>query len=76
MVRLADKDIEKMIRCLRLWMIDPVDRNICDSDNFMFYFNNFLELKGIEIKNDVLTNRDVVNAQWTKWVTYIFGIIG
>ena len=75
MVRLGDKEIEKMIRYLRLCMIDPVDRNICGRDNFMFYFNKFLELKAIKIKNDVLAKREVVNAQSTKWATYIFGIV-
>ena len=36
-------------------MINATDRNTINHDNYEFYYNKLLALKGIKIHNDVLT---------------------
>ena len=36
-------------------MINATDRNTINHDNYQFYFNKLLTLKGIEIQTDVST---------------------
>ena len=36
-------------------MINATDRITINHDNYQFYFNKLLTLKGIKIQNDVLT---------------------
>ena len=52
-------------------LIYATDRNTIDHDNYQFYFNKLLTLKGIKIQNDVLTQADGFRLAST-----ILGIIG
>ena len=55
-------------------MINATDRNVINHDNYIFYFNKFLKLKNIKIKNDVLT-KDMVIGKGIKNLSTIGGII-
>ena len=55
-------------------MIDATDRNNFNTDNYQFYFNNFLTSKCIKIENGVLT-KETVKASGLKTVSAVCGII-
>ena len=55
-------------------MINATDRNTIINDNYQFYFNKLLTLKGIEIQNDVLT-QEKVKADGFRLISTILGII-
>ena len=40
-------------------IINATDRTTINHDNYQFYFNKLLTLKGIKIQNDVLTQEMV-----------------
>ena len=56
-------------------MINATGRNTCSHDNYQFYFNKLLTLKGIKIQNDVLTP-EKIPADGFRIVSAISGIIG
>ena len=55
-------------------MINATDRNTISHDNYQFYFNKLLTLKGIKIQNVVLT-QEVVKANGLRLFSTILGII-
>ena len=55
-------------------MINATDGNVISHDNYQFYFNKLLTLKGIKIQNDVLT-QEVVKANGLRLFSTISGII-
>ena len=55
-------------------MINATDRNTINHDYYQFYFNKFLELKGIKIQNDVLTQEES-KANGFRLISNILGII-
>ena len=56
-------------------MVNATDRNSINHDNYQFYFNKFLTLKGIKIQNDFLT-QEMVKADGFRLASNILGIIG
>ena len=56
-------------------MINVTDRNTINHDNYQFYFNKFLTLKGIKKQNDVLTHK-MVKTDGFRLASTILGIIG
>ena len=56
-------------------MINATDRNTINHDNYQFYFNKLLTLKGIKIQNDVLT-QETVKADGFRLASTILGTIG
>ena len=71
---LGRKDINKLIAYMKPLMINATDRNTISHDNYQFYFNKLLTLKGIKIQNDVLT-QEVVKANGLRLFSTILGII-
>ena len=67
-------DINKLIAYMKPLMINATDRNVISHDNYQFYFNKLLTLKGIKIQNDVLT-QEVVKANGLRLFSTILGII-
>ena len=59
---------------MKALMINATDRNVISHDNYQFYFNKLLTLKGIKIQNDVLT-QEVVKANGLRLFSTILGII-
>ena len=57
---LEREDINKLIAYMKLLMINATDRNTINHDNYQFYFNKLLTLKGIKIQNDVLTQEMIM----------------
>ena len=55
-------------------MINATNRNVISHDNYQFYINKVLTLKGIKIQNDVLT-QEVVKANGLRLFSTILGII-
>ena len=55
-------------------MINATDRNTINHDNYQFYFNKLLTLKGIKIQNDVLTP-EKIKANGFRLISTILGII-
>ena len=55
-------------------IINATDSNVISHDNYQFYFNKLLTLKGIKIQNDVLT-QEVVEANGLRLFSTILGII-
>ena len=56
-------------------MIIAADRNTFNHDNYQFFFNKLLTLKGIKIQNYVLT-QEMVKADGFRLASTILGIIG
>ena len=71
---LGREDINKLIAYMKPLMINATDRNTISHDNYQFYFNKLLTLKGIKIQNDVLT-QEVVQANGLRLFSTILGII-
>ena len=71
---LGREDINKLIAYMKPLMINATDRNTINHDNYQFYFNKLLTLKGIKIQNDVLT-QEVVKANGLRLFSTILGII-
>ena len=55
--------------------INATDRNTINHDNYQFYFNKLLTLKGFKIQNDVLT-KEMIKADGFRLISTILGIIG
>ena len=62
-ISLKDKseseDKNELIAYMKPLLINATDRNTIHHDNYQFYFNKLLILKGIKIQNDVLTQEMV-----------------
>ena len=56
-------------------MINATDRNTINLDNYQFYFNKLLTLKGFKIQKDFLT-QEMVKADGFRLASTILGIIG
>ena len=56
-------------------LINATDRNTINHDNYHFYFNKLLTLKGIKTQNDVLT-QVMVKADGFRLASTILGFIG
>ena len=41
-------------------MINAIDRNVINHDNYIFFFNKLLKLNNIKIQNDVLTKGKIM----------------
>ena len=73
--KLESEDKNKLIAFKKPLMINATDRNTINHDNYQFYFNNLLTLKGFKIKNDVLT-QEMVKGDGFRLASTILGIIG
>ena len=73
--KLESEDKNKLIAYMKPLMINATDRNTINHDNYQFYFNKLLTLKGIKIHNDVLT-QEMVKADGFRLASTILGIIG
>ena len=71
---LEREDINKLIAYMKPLMINALDRNVINHDNYIFYFNKLLILNNIKIKNDVIT-RDMVTGKGIRISSTIGGII-
>ena len=71
---LGGEDINKLIAYVKPLMINATDRNVISHDNYQFYFNKLLTLKGIKMQNDVLT-QEAVKANGLRLFSTILGII-
>ena len=56
-------------------MLNAIDRNTINYDNYQFYFNKLLTLNNIKIQNDVLT-KEMVKAKGLIQLSNNGGIIG
>ena len=56
-------------------MIISTDRNTINHDNYQFYFNKLLTLKGSKIQKDVLT-QEMVKADGFRLASTILRIVG
>ena len=73
--KLETEDKNKLIAYMKPLMINATDRNTINHDNYQFYFNKLLTLKGIKIQNDVLT-KGMIKANGFRLISTILGIIG
>ena len=73
--KLESEDKNKLIAYMKLLMINARDRNTINHDNYQFYFNKLLTLKGIKIQNDVLKQK-MVKAGGFRLASTILGIMG
>ena len=73
--KLETEDKNKLIAYMKPLMINATDRHTINHDNYQFYFNKRLTLKGIKIQNDVLTQK-MVKADVFRLASTILGIIG
>ena len=73
--KLESQDENKLIAHMKPLMINATDINTINHDNYHFYFNKILTLKGIKIQNDVLT-KEMVKADGFRLASTIIGIIG
>ena len=55
-------------------LINARDRNTFNHDNYLFYFNKLLTLKGIKIQNDVLT-QEKIKTNGFRLISTFLGII-
>ena len=53
--KLESEDKNKLIAYMKPLMINATDRNTINHDNYQFFSNKLLTLKGIKKQNDVLT---------------------
>ena len=72
--KLETEDKNKLIAYMKPLMINDTDRNTINHDNYQFYFNKLLTLKGIKIQNDVLT-QEKIKANEFRLISTILGII-
>ena len=72
--KLESEDKNKLIAYMKPLMINATDKNTINHDDYQFYFNKFLTLKGIKIQNDVLTQK-MVKADGFRLASTILGII-
>ena len=73
--KLESEDKNKLIAYMKPLMINATDRNTINHDNYQFYINKLLTLKGIKIQNDVLTQK-MVKADGFRLASTILDIIG
>ena len=73
--KLESEDKNKLIAYMKPLMINATDLNTINQDNYQFYFNKLLTLKGIKIQNDVLT-KETIKANASSLLSTILGIIG
>ena len=73
--KLESEDKNKLVAYMEPLMTNATDRNTINHDNYQFYFNKLLPLKGIKIQNDVLT-QEMVKADGFRLASTILGIIG
>ena len=73
--QLEREDINKLIAYMKPLMINAMDRNTINHDNYQFYFNKLLTLNNIKIQNDVL-KKEMVKAKVLKQLLNVGGIIG
>ena len=71
---LGREDINKLIAYIKPLMINATNRNVINLDNYQFYFNKLLTLKGIKIQNDVLT-QELVKANGLRVLSAVSGIL-
>ena len=72
---LERKNINKLIAYMKPLMINALDRNVINHDNYQFYFNKLLTLNNIKIQNDVLT-KEMIMGKGMKILSNVSGIIG
>ena len=72
--KLESEDKNKLIAYMKPLMINATDGNTINLDNYQFYFNKLLSLKGIKIQNDVLT-KETIRADGFRVLSTILGII-
>ena len=70
--KLESEDKNKLIAYMKPLMINATERNTINHDNYQFYFNKLLTLKGINIKNDVLT-QEKIKANGFRLISTSFG---
>ena len=73
--KLESEDKNKFIAYMKPLMINATDRNTIYHDNYQFYFNKLLILKGIKIQNDALT-QEMIKTDGFRLASTILGIIG
>ena len=73
--KLESEDKNKLIAYMKPLMINATYRNTINHDNYQFYFNKLLTLKGIKKQNDVLT-KEMIKADGFRLSSTILGIIG
>ena len=69
-----ESEDKKLKAYMKPLMINATDRNTINPDNYQFYFNKLLTLKGIKIQNDVLT-QEKIKANGFRLISTILGII-
>ena len=67
------EDKNKLKAYMKPLMINATDRNTINHDNYQFYFNKLLTLKGIKIQKDVLTQK--IKANGFRLISTILEII-
>ena len=72
--KLESEDKNKLISYMKPLMINATNRNTINHDNYQFYFNKLLTLKGIKIQNDVST-QEKVKADGFRLISFILVII-
>ena len=72
--KLESEDKNELIAYVKPLMINDTDRNTINHDNYQFYFNKPLTLKGIKIQSDDLT-REKIKANGFRLISTILGII-
>ena len=72
--KLESEDKIKLIAYMKPLVINATDRNTIDHDNYQFYFNKLLTLKGIKVQIDVLT-KETTEANGFRLSSTILGII-
>ena len=73
--KLESEDKNKLIAYMKPLMINATERDTINHDNYQFYFNKLLTIKGIKTQNDVLTQK-MVKADGFRLASTILGIIG
>ena len=72
--KLEKEDKNELIAYMKTLMINATDRNTINHDNYQFYFNKLLTLKGIKILNDILT-QEKIKAKGFSLISAILGIM-
>ena len=70
--KLESENQNKLIAYMKPLMINATDRKTVNHDNYQFYFNKLLTLKGIKIQNAVLTKEMIKTDDFRLSLT-IFG---
>ena len=71
--KLESEDKNKLIAYMKPLMMFATDRKTINHDNYQFYFNKLLTLKGIKKQNDVLT-QEKIKANGFSLISTILGI--